>query len=135
MVKFFTCHWRAILWALVIVACSVISSNKPLHSLLFSKLPYFDKWVHFILYFMFTLFLMSGFSRQYGNSSGKKYGTRYKSYLYSFIIAITLGVFLELIQEKIGRSKDYLDVIANTLGALLALALFFPLKKIFKHVL
>jgi VanZ family protein len=131
MLKIFTCHWRAILWSIIIIVCSVIPGN----NLPDSSLPYVDKLVHFMLYFIFALFLMSGFSRQYGNSSEKKSGMSGKFYLYSFTIAITLGILLELIQEKTGRSKEYSDMIANALGALISPALFSPVKRIFKHVL
>jgi VanZ family protein len=131
MLKIFICYWRAILWSIVIVVCSIVPSN----NLPDSSLPYVDKLVHFMLYFIFALFLMSGFSRQYDNSPGKKSGRRGKFYLYSFTIAITLGILLEFIQEKTGRSKEFSDMIANALGALISPALFSPIKKIFKRIL
>jgi VanZ family protein len=88
----------------------------------------FDKIVHFTLYFIFALFLMSGFSRQYGKTSAK-------AYIHSFIPAFALGVLIEFIQEKVGRSYDIYDMIANTLGIIVSLSLFNSIKWILRNIL
>jgi VanZ family protein len=88
----------------------------------------FDKRVHFTLYFIFALFLMSGFSRQYGKTSAK-------AYIHSFIPALALGILIEFIQEKVGRSFDIHDMIANTLGIIVSLLLFNPIKWILRNIL
>jgi VanZ family protein len=95
---------------------------------LFAKIPHFDKIVHFTMYFISALFLMSGFSRQYRKTS-------VKSYIFSFIIAFLLGIIIEFIQEKTGRSFDIYDVCANTAGITVSLFLFNPVKWILRNIL
>jgi VanZ family protein len=103
-------------------------ANKLPDTSFFSKIPYFDKMVHFAMYFIFALFLMSGFSRQYGKTSTK-------AYILSFIYAFLLGVLIEFIQEKIGRSYDIYDMIANTTGIIVSLLLFNSIKWILRNIL
>jgi VanZ family protein len=128
MLRILKYHWRAILWiAIIAIACLMPSDNLSSMSF-FSKIPYFDKMVHFFMYFIFSLFLMSGFSRQYGKTSAK-------AYVFSFIIAFSLGVAIELIQEKVGRSYDVYDMAANTLGIIVSLLLFNTVKWILRNIL
>jgi VanZ family protein len=128
MLRILKYHWRAILWIVIIaVACLMPDDNLPSTSF-FSKIPYFDKMVHFSMYFIFTLFLMSGFSRQYGKTSAK-------AYVFSFIIAFSFGVVIEFIQEKVGRSYDIYDMAANTLGIIVSLLLFNTVKWILRNIL
>ncbi|MDR3246250.1 MAG: VanZ family protein [Prevotellaceae bacterium] len=128
MLKLLKYHWRAILWIIVIlIGCLMPGDNLPDKSF-FSKIPHFDKIVHFMLYFIFALFLMSGFSRQYGKTSAK-------AYIFSFILAFALGVIIEFIQEKVGRSYDIYDMIANTLGVIVSLWLFNAIKWILRNIL
>jgi VanZ family protein len=103
------------------------TSNLPDTSF-FSKIPYFDKIVHFGLYFVFALFLMSGFVRQYAKMS-------IKAYIFSFVLAFLLGVIIEFMQETTGRSYDIYDMIANTTGVIAALLLFNPIKWILRNIL
>jgi VanZ family protein len=81
-----------------------------------------------MMYFIFALFLMSGFSRQYGKTSAK-------AYIFSFILAFLFGVMIEFIQEKVGRSYDVYDMIANTLGVIVSLLLFNTVKWILRNIL
>jgi VanZ family protein len=94
----------------------------------FLKIPHFDKIVHFAMYFIFTLFLMSGFSRQYGKTS-------IKAYVLSFVWAFLFGVLIEFIQEKIGRNYNIYDMIANTTGIIVSLLLFNSIKWILRNIL
>jgi VanZ family protein len=129
MLKILKYHWRAILWLIVIAGvCLMPSYELPGISFFSKKIPYFDKTVHFAMYFIFALFLMSGFSRQYGKASAK-------AYFFSFIPAFLLGVLIEFIQEKIGRSYDLYDMIANTTGIIVSLLLFNPIKWILRNIL
>jgi VanZ family protein len=121
-------HWRAILWIMVIAVACLMPANKLPDTSFFSKIPYFDKMVHFAMYFIFTLFLMSGFSRQYGKTSTK-------AYVVSFILAFILGVTIEFIQEKIGRSYDIYDMTANTIGIIASLLLFHTIRWILRNIL
>jgi VanZ family protein len=80
------------------------------------------------MYFIFALFLMSGFSRQYGKTS-------VKAYVFSFVLAFLLGVLIEFIQETVGRSYDIYDMVANTIGIIVSLLLFNPIKWILRNIL
>ncbi|MDR1887188.1 MAG: VanZ family protein [Prevotellaceae bacterium] len=121
-------HWRAVLWIIVIAVACLMPGDKLPDASFFSKIPYFDKIVHFAMYFIFALFLMSGFSRQYGKTSAK-------AYVFSFIPACLMGILIEFIQDKIGRSYDMRDVIANTAGIIVSLLLFNPIKWILRNIL
>ncbi|MDR2026634.1 MAG: VanZ family protein [Prevotellaceae bacterium] len=121
-------HWRAILWIIIIIFACLMPGDKLPDVSFFSKIPYFDKIVHFALYFIFALFLMSGFSRQYGKTSAK-------AYIVSFILALLSGIVIEFVQEKIGRSYDMYDMIANTVGIVVSLSLFNPIKWILRNIL
>jgi VanZ family protein len=128
MFKIFKYHWRAILWILVIAFGCLMPGDKLPSTSFFSKIPHFDKIVHFVLYFIFALFLMSGFSRQYGKTSAK-------AYIFSFILAFAFGVTIEFIQEQVGRSYDIYDMMANTLGVIVSLLLFNTIKWILRNIL
>jgi VanZ family protein len=109
------------------MACLMPESKMPSMSF-FSRIPHFDKITHFGLYFIFALFLMSGFSRQYERTSTKAYTA-------SFLLAFVFGCMIEFIQEKVGRSYDIYDMIANTVGIVVSLFLFNPIKWILRNIL
>ena len=81
-----------------------------------------------MLYFIFTLFLMSGFSRQYSQ-------TLRKAYVYSFLIAFCLGMSIEVVQDEIGRNFDLLDLAGNTVGIIVSLLLFNSVRWILRNIL
>jgi VanZ family protein len=128
MIKILKYHWRAILWLAVIMFACLMPGEKLSGVSFFFKIPHFDKIIHFTMYFIFALFLMSGFSRQYKKTSTK-------AYTFSFILAFLLGILIEFIQEKIGRSYDMYDMIANTVGIIVSLLLFRPIKWILRNIL
>lgn len=123
-------HWRALLWVLLIFAgCLLPPSDLPSTSL-FSKIPYFDKIVHFFIYFIFTLFLLAGFNRWHTV-------LKFKSILISFAIAFLCGLSVEVLQEvmNIGRTGDSFDMLANTGGILAGILFYAPLKWILRNIL
>ncbi|MDR1341152.1 MAG: VanZ family protein [Prevotellaceae bacterium] len=128
MLRILKYHWRAILWIILIAFACLMPGDTIPNTSFFSRIPYFDKIVHFMMYFIFALFLMSGFSRQYGKTSAK-------AYIFSFILAFLFGVMIEFIQEKVGRSYDVYDMIANTLGVIVSLLLFNTVKWILRNIL
>jgi hypothetical protein len=105
----------AILWVLVIFAlCSVPGRLIPTASWL--ELLSFDKWVHAGVFFILvTLFGISVKAHQ----QNKKL-----IYVY-FIISVLYGGALEIMQATVfsERSADWLDMIANSFGCLIALFL------------
>jgi VanZ family protein len=147
MLKIVKYHWRAIAWvALIVVACMMPlhddDDSKPsfLYSIpylgkalkflaeVFEKIPHFDKIVHFVLYFIFVLFLMSGFSRQYGK-------TTLKITLQCLFIALALGALIEILQPLVERNSSLFDMCANALGIVMALILFKPIKWTLRNIL
>jgi VanZ family protein len=128
MLKILKYQWRALLWVAIIASACLMPGDKLPSTSFFLKIPYFDKMVHFMMYFIFALFLMSGFSRQYGKTSAK-------AYIFSFIIAFLFGVLIECIQEKVGRSYDLYDMLANTVGIIVSLSLFNTVKWILRNIL
>ena len=96
----------------------------------FSKIPHFDKIVHFGLYFVYTLLLISGFLLQYPKEWAK-------AYLISGLLAFSCGILIEYLQflMYLGRSADFYDAIANTSGIILALLLFKPVQRLFPWAL
>lgn len=130
MSTIFKFHWRAIIWlVLIFVGCLLPGSDLP-NTSFFSKIPYFDKIVHFGIYFVFILLLMAGFIRQFD-------GKLWKSILFSLTIALVCGALIEILQSQMhaGRTGDMYDMLANTSGAILGLLLFHPLRWILKNIL
>lgn len=86
----------------------------------------FDKWVHaalfFVLNFLFFLF------------AHKRHQNRVYLYLYT-LLGIIYGVGLEMMQASLfsNRSFDYMDMVANALGALIALFMHRFLHKLFSR--
>ncbi len=105
----------AIFWALVIFGlCSMPGSLIPTVSWL--ELLSFDKWVHAGVFFILvTLFEISVTAHQQNKNL---------IYLY-FIISVLYGGLLEIMQATVfsERSADWLDMIANSFGCLMALLL------------
>ena len=130
MFMFFRWHWKAILWVVIICFGTLLPGDNLPDTSFFSKIPYFDKIAHFGLYFVFTLFLVSGFLLQYP-------GERGKAYLLGALIAFSIGLLIEFLQTlmHLGRMGDFYDAIANTSGIILALLLFRPLQRLFSWAL
>ena len=99
----------AVTWTVLITFLSLISINNT--SLFMSKLPYKDKIVHFVFYFMFVVLWNFSLNQKI-------------PYLKYKILAgaILYGIIIEILQVAItvSRTADFFDVIANSLGALIA---------------
>ncbi|MEQ9103228.1 MAG: VanZ family protein [Rhodothermales bacterium] len=98
--------WPAILWTvLVIVALSI-----PTQSLSKSDLLEWDKAAHFVLFFVLTWLWLHGAART----------SRTKGLLV-VLMACAFAFLTEYYQEMLGfRSKDMLDAVADSAGALVA---------------
>ncbi len=87
------------------------------------QIPYKDKMVHFVFYFLFTLLWYL-----YKNPN---YFIK-KTAITITLFAITYGIIMELLQATLTTTRvaDSIDVFANSLGAILGiLALKWYLKK------
>jgi VanZ family protein len=65
-----------------------------------------DKAAHFVLFYIFSFFAFRAWPY-----------TSWKNYFFIVLMAVVYGVSIEFIQPFLGREFDYLDMIADTLGA------------------
>jgi VanZ family protein len=107
----------AVLWTLLImIACFLPARDIPK-----VKIAFIDKCVHFIIF--------GGFSFLWMFRMGK---FTFKTGLWTLLLSFLFGVFVELIQGSglvRGRSFEYLDILADTTGAIIGLLLFFYSRK------
>jgi len=104
------------LWAAIILFLSAFSGDK-IPRVDFIKIPNFDKFVHFSLYYVFSILLISG-----GNQNKKQGWVTLNSIKWAALVAITYGLFIELLQHLLftSRSADFLDIVANVIGFVMA---------------
>jgi len=78
------------------------------------QIVHIDKWYHSLAYFVLTLSWLLTFYKK----PEKKYVI--------IMLCIILGIIIEGLQHALTmyRTADYLDIIANTIGVLLALVTF-----------
>ena len=114
---------RNILWAIVIfVLCSVPGDSLPHTSMV--SIPYFDKMVHFGLFFIMGILLISELKYQ------TKLGT-FSITLIIFAIVAVYGGTIEILQEHffINRSGDFWDLCADIAGGVCSVPMYAFLKK------
>lgn len=107
-------------WTIGIVIGSAISGNT-LDQVSILKIPYIDKIIHFIWYYVLYLLWYSFILNQ---------NPKYINLYYRFILIaciICFGLLIELIQPFIfiKRSAEFKDFIADCIGAILAFITFF----------
>lgn len=108
--KFF---FLAIFWTILITTLSLITIERvPSFTL---KLQHKDKVVHFVFYFVFVIAWNLSLMQKL-----KKFKVKVLS------IAIVYGIVIEVLQYVLteNRTADFFDVLANSLGAILAFVLF-----------
>jgi VanZ family protein len=128
MLKRLGSHWKSIAWALFILVLCGIPGNE-INKVKFIDIPQFDKVVHFILYFVFTLLLISESNKQRQNRK-----VTVESILIAAVFALSYGVLIEVLQKYlfINRSAEILDVVANTFGYLIAVISYKSVNRITK---
>lgn len=115
MPKFFY-FFSAILWAILItVFCLVQFKTVPLGSV-----SHLDKVVHAFFYFVLTFLVQLNWRVSNFNLSSRTQA------VVSVVGTILFGVIIELLQETCTatRHADILDIIANSIGALLSVFAF-----------
>ncbi len=109
-------HWKSIIWAVfILVLCGMPGDQ--VNKVKFIDIPHFDKFVHFFLYFTFTLLLISE------NNKQKHYRkVTVDAILIAATISLSYGALIEISQKFLftNRGADIWDMIANTLGFLVA---------------
>lgn len=83
-----------------------------------------DKVGHAIAYFTLTLLLLLAGSWRPGRTE-----SAWSSPAPALLIAVAYGGALEVVQGAVGRDAQFLDLLADALGALLALAVWAGMKR------
>lgn len=109
----------AYVWTcLVVIGSSIPGGSTP--SISAFDVPHFDKLVHFIMYFG-IVFLWSAKNDQVGKNDLVKI----------FLGSICLGILMEVLQNSVfvDRSFEFLDIIANIMGSIMGLIIFYKFFK------
>lgn len=108
-IKIYFPYLVSILWTIVLLYLSL--GRMPDNEKIKFTIPHLDKFVHFTMYFIYTSVLLIE----------RKTKTRQTLSLI-IIYTIAFGIFMEVLQSQIFtyRSGDYLDVVFNSLGVLIA---------------
>jgi hypothetical protein len=105
---------KSIIWGLIILVSCTIPGNK-INKIALLELKHIDKFLHFLMYFIFSLILYFDL-RKYINAQKNKYF----GYLYIFFISLVWGIIIELVQYYIlsYREGSIADIMANIGGIL-----------------
>lgn len=109
-----------ILWAvLILILCGMPGDQIP--RLDFWEFLKFDKVVHFILFAMQVLIITIGFRKQHNRK-----WLRYHALSSALAFGLGYGILTEVLQLLVFRLRhfDYMDVAANSAGALAGTLLF-----------
>jgi len=111
MISFLIRINQSIRFILVILYVGCIAALSLLPPQDFPKLPLFegfDKVVHFMMYFIFSLLF----------SWSVKTEHNYERLFMTVPVTIGWGIFMEIMQRemRLGRSFDYYDILANSAG-------------------
>ena len=111
----------ALLWTgLIVFFCLIKSSQIPV-----VKITNIDKIVHSFFYFMFILLWFLFFKKQLNSSD------ILKPLVILFVISVFFGITIEILQTLFTttRKGDLFDVLANLVGATLAVCLILSFNK------
>jgi VanZ family protein len=102
----------AVIWtAGIFVACLWPGDELPK-----SDIPFADRWTHFVLFGIFAFLWLCAYP------SG-----RTATFLWVFLVSVALGWLVECLQgwlPQLGRTKDTMDAIADGVGGLLGVLVF-----------
>lgn len=102
---------------LIIAAAIIVASLIPTRELPETDIELADKYAHTLMYFVMALTLWWEHSRKTTSAPSASF------IILSVVLPASLGILLELAQTYLTtyRSGDYLDALANALGAIIAL--------------
>ncbi|TRX38628.1 hypothetical protein FNW52_00850 [Flavobacterium sp. ZT3R18] len=103
----------ALFWTGVVAYFCLVESNK----LPTIQIPNVDKCIHTFFHFVFTLVWFLFLRKQL------QHNDVIKPLLYSFLLSLFFGIGIEIMQQLCTTTRlgDFLDFIANAIGAILAL--------------
>lgn len=104
-------RFAAILWTLLIFILCFLPGNE----LPDVKIPFIDKWAHFVLFGIFSLLWLC---------ANPGIDTRFLTII--LLVTIFVGWLVEYIQGHfvVGRTQDNMDTLADTAGGLLGIIFF-----------
>lgn len=111
-------YWKTLLIAGLILTASILS-GKQLNKVQLFEIKYFDKIIHFSMYFVLVLSMFSSYSKSFTSIT-----TQTKIAI--VLLAAFYGLSLEGVQYYFttDRSAEVADMIANTVGCVVALFLY-----------
>ncbi|THF48856.1 VanZ family protein [Flavobacterium supellecticarium] len=107
----------ALVWSLMIGIACLITINTNVGG----KIPFKDKFVHFVFYFLFTILWFRTLDSRFPNEP------LVKKLRIVFLFGFCYGVGIEICQGLFTatRSADIFDVLANITGGLIAIVLLY----------
>ncbi len=116
-------HWKPILISLIILYGSIASEDN-FNKVPFLNIPNFDKIVHYILYLLLSI---TFYASIYKNTTLNKK----QQITITFILIVSYGIVMEVLQYYFTstRNAEMFDVLANTLGCISDIFIFFIVKK------
>lgn len=103
----------ALLWTLLIfVACLWPGKELP-----HSSIPLIDKWVHFVMFGGFCFLWLCAFP---SIKPGRLLWVLLAGCVTGYLVEVLQGAF-----PSLGRSKDNMDILADAIGSLLGVLLFY----------
>ena len=114
----------SLLLSLVILYLSLKNAEE-LNEVQFLDIPYFDKLVHFCMYFALMSVILF---------ETRKTAPKFNSLLLLALIPFLYGILLEILQATVTttRNGNIYDAIFNTLGIILSLALWFVIRSFYR---
>jgi VanZ family protein len=107
----------AIGWTLLIFFLCLIPGNEIPNV----KIPFIDKWTHLILFGIFTFLWLFAYP-----------SLKFSRLLFIFLVSALLGWLVEVLQGQLTvlhRSQDNMDTLADAVGGLLGVIIFYFLAK------
>jgi len=116
--------WIALFWTgIILYLCLIKSSNLPKIGV---DIPNFDKYIHAFFHLTFTILWFLYFKIYLKKSNNKKL------FVIVFLLSFCFGVTIEVLQTVFTttRNGDPVDVLANSIGAVLGILAISVLEKI-----
>lgn len=115
----------ALTWTLIII-CALVMPAGDLPELSFSRIKGFDKLIHF------TIFAIAGFL---WSKALNDVGYKNNVLTLSLLIGLVISLITEWMQslDFIGRRFEVLDLVANTVGLMFGLVIYFRCRNLSKN--
>jgi VanZ family protein len=111
-------YWKTLLIAALILTASILS-GKQLNKVQLFEIKYFDKIIHFSMYFVLILSMFSSYIKSFTSITAQ-------TKIAMVLLAAFYGLSLEGVQYYFtaDRSAEVADMIANTVGCVVGLFLY-----------